>query len=461
MPLPETAAVRLLAGDKEPVRVATTANITLSGLLTVDGITLEAGDRVLVKDQTDATANGIYAAAAGAWRRAPDSQTSRSLIGGMKISVFEGTAHGGDVWRLDTHRPNIGDDDIDFSLFLNTETEDAINEARETLEAEMDAIIATGLAAGKATQAEAEAGVSNVGWMTPLRTAQNVDARLASQAEAEAGSNNTKIMTPLRVQQALDQANASALGKPITGLLLSNNAVTPNTKIDVASGSCRDDTQAVDIILSVGWTKTTASFSAGTGNGAMDTGSIAVSSAYHVFLIYNSTTEAVDILISLSATAPTMPAGFTHKRRLRNGFMTDASGFIRQGVWRADGSFQFKPGHAPTVASNRSLLNASLLSLGLPQGIKMKARALLTCTNAVDGGNPAFYYYFTDPDLGAPAAAETASGYKPIGLFVGLVVEAWTNTSGQVYTYSTNGNDADNTMSVVLQGWTDPLDPFA
>jgi hypothetical protein len=130
-------------------------------------------------------------------------------------------------------------------------------------------------------------------------------------------------------------------------------------------------------------------------------------------------------------------------------------------VWRADGSFQFKPGHAPTVASNRSLLNASLLSLGLPQGIKMKARALLTCTNAVDGGNPAFYYYFTDPDLGAPAAAETASGYKPIGLFVGAVVEAWTNTSGQVYTYSTNGNDADNTMSVVLQGWTDPLDPFA
>lgn len=48
---------------KDPVRVASTANIaTLSGLLTIDGITLVAGDRVLLKDQTTASQNGIYTA---------------------------------------------------------------------------------------------------------------------------------------------------------------------------------------------------------------------------------------------------------------------------------------------------------------------------------------------------------------------------------------------------------------
>jgi hypothetical protein len=169
-----TAAVRLLAGDKEPVRLASTSNLALAGLLTVDGVVTVAGDRVLAKDQTDATENGIYTASEGTWYRAPDASSSRSLIAGMKVAVQLGTAHGGDVWNLDTNRPDLGDDDIEFSLYLNTTIADDINAARETLVAEMDAIIATGLAAGKATQPEAEAGSSNVGWMTPLRTAQAI-----------------------------------------------------------------------------------------------------------------------------------------------------------------------------------------------------------------------------------------------------------------------------------------------
>lgn len=52
---------------------ASTGNIaTLSGLLTIDGVTLQAGDRVLVKNQTAAENNGIYIASASAWTRSPD-----------------------------------------------------------------------------------------------------------------------------------------------------------------------------------------------------------------------------------------------------------------------------------------------------------------------------------------------------------------------------------------------------
>ena len=48
---------------KNPVRVATTTNITLSGTQTIDGVALSAGNRVLVKDQSTGQNNGIYAVA--------------------------------------------------------------------------------------------------------------------------------------------------------------------------------------------------------------------------------------------------------------------------------------------------------------------------------------------------------------------------------------------------------------
>jgi len=57
---------------KTSVRVASTANLTLSGTQTIDGVAVVAGDRVLVKDQSTASGNGIYVVASGAWTRATD-----------------------------------------------------------------------------------------------------------------------------------------------------------------------------------------------------------------------------------------------------------------------------------------------------------------------------------------------------------------------------------------------------
>lgn len=67
---------------KQSVRAATTANIaTLSGTMAIDGIALVAGDRVLVKDQTTASQNGIYLVAAGAWTRSLDADSWLELTG--------------------------------------------------------------------------------------------------------------------------------------------------------------------------------------------------------------------------------------------------------------------------------------------------------------------------------------------------------------------------------------------
>jgi hypothetical protein len=66
---------------KQSVRAATTANIaTLSGTMTIDGVALVVGNRVLVKDQTTASQNGVYVVAAGAWTRADDLSTWEELV---------------------------------------------------------------------------------------------------------------------------------------------------------------------------------------------------------------------------------------------------------------------------------------------------------------------------------------------------------------------------------------------
>lgn len=58
---------------KASVRLATTANHALTGLTAIDGVTPVANDRILVKDQSTASANGIYVAAAGVWSRSVDA----------------------------------------------------------------------------------------------------------------------------------------------------------------------------------------------------------------------------------------------------------------------------------------------------------------------------------------------------------------------------------------------------
>lgn len=88
---------------KQSVRIATTANIgTLSGLLTHDGITLVANDRVLVKDQTTGSQNGIYLAASGAWTRALDADVNSEVTAGLSVMVSEGTLNKDTQWRLTT-----------------------------------------------------------------------------------------------------------------------------------------------------------------------------------------------------------------------------------------------------------------------------------------------------------------------------------------------------------------------
>jgi len=77
---------------KQPVVAATTVNITLSGAQTIDGVSVVAGDRVLVKNQTAQAENGIYVAAAGAWSRSPDADNWDELVSALVFVESGGLA---------------------------------------------------------------------------------------------------------------------------------------------------------------------------------------------------------------------------------------------------------------------------------------------------------------------------------------------------------------------------------
>lgn len=101
------------------VVVATTENINLTGLQTIDGISLSEDDRVLVKDQTDSSENGIYIVDSGAWTRSLDENTWSSFIDAV-IPVIKGTNNKNTKWVSNAGEDETGvldTTDLEFVQF--------------------------------------------------------------------------------------------------------------------------------------------------------------------------------------------------------------------------------------------------------------------------------------------------------------------------------------------------------
>jgi hypothetical protein len=106
---------------KQSVRAATTASITLSGEQTIDGVSVVAGDRVLVKNQSTGSQNGIYVCAAGSWSRATDADSDAEVTPGLFTFVEEGTANADSGWVLTTNGSiTVGTTSLAFAQFSGT-----------------------------------------------------------------------------------------------------------------------------------------------------------------------------------------------------------------------------------------------------------------------------------------------------------------------------------------------------
>jgi len=104
---------------KQSVRVATTGNITLSGTQTIDGVSLSAGDRVLVKNQTTGSENGLYVVVdGGSWTRAEDADSDSEVTAGLFTFVTEGTSYADTGWVISTNDDiTVGTTAITFTQF--------------------------------------------------------------------------------------------------------------------------------------------------------------------------------------------------------------------------------------------------------------------------------------------------------------------------------------------------------
>lgn len=102
---------------KDSVRAATDGNISLTGEQTIDGVSVVADDRVLVKNQTTPNQNGIYVASAGAWSRSSDTDTWAELVSAY-VFVEEGTSNADTGWNCTVDAGGtLGTTDVTWTQF--------------------------------------------------------------------------------------------------------------------------------------------------------------------------------------------------------------------------------------------------------------------------------------------------------------------------------------------------------
>lgn len=253
-------------------------------------------------------------------------------------------------------------------------------------------------------------------------------------------------------EQSITTGTGGQLAMPrgyIDGLTLTNNVSDANNDIDFGAGVARDSANTGNLVLTATLTKQLdAAWVAGAGGG-IDTGSKAVSTWYHCYVISNGATT--DALFSTSATAPTMPAGYTMKRRV-GVVRTNSSGNIIA-FWQKKDEFWWTSPLVNTVDATTTTLSSSSVTYtmgfcppnvcgifdvwGFNSGASLLIylRSLNSADEAVDGN-------------GTNALISGGSGHMQSD-----EIHLWTDASSQVaaraYAASTN-------MSIKTLGWVDP-----
>ena len=263
----------------------------------------------------------------------------------------------------------------------------------------------------------------------------------------------------------LAPAVSGAVAEQYTGLTLSNDGAAPGTKLDIAVGAASSDdatiTSRILMILATAYTKTTGAWAVGTGNGCLDSGTIAASTWYHVFLIERLDTSVTDILCSTSATAPTMPSNYTKKRRIGS-ILTDASVAINFFTQFPGGIFVWATPSALNVLDTDPGTSAHTATATTPNGVVTRA-SLNVCQAA---GVTATGVYIsalasadTTPSITATplvsvGADTSTSGNTPTCAQTAV----WTDTSKQ-FRFRVVTGGAGQTTRISTIGWTDQLRP--
>jgi len=247
-------------------------------------------------------------------------------------------------------------------------------------------------------------------------------------------------------------ANGSVLSAAprsyLSGLTLST-AGSSNT-MSIAAGMGMDSTNAASLVLASAFSKTTGAWAVGTGNGGLDTGTIANSTWYYFYLINNPTSGVTDIVFSTSSSAPTLPSGYTLYRYIGGGLTNGSAQWTSFRQFGDDFVWS-----APVLEFNGAgVATATIMTCTLPRGRKIRGLFRI----AAGPGANTQGMLLSDPDLAdnAPSFGTTtplsqqgissASYSGSTGDF-----PCYTNTSAQIRHREIN----TATVSIVTVGWTD------
>jgi hypothetical protein len=251
------------------------------------------------------------------------------------------------------------------------------------------------------------------------------------------------------IADASDSGNKkkAKLGAPkgyISGFLVTNNVSDANNDLDISAGYCRNADNTLDVVLAASITKRMdAAFVAGTGNGGLGNAvSKPTSGTFHVFVIYNTTTFAVDVYGDTSVSGANVPSGWAIGRRIAS-YRTDSSAnFIAVKPVERGGGEVWVP---YDVQRSGDIADTSVSSaaretyaLTVPVDIRVLAKFTAQLLNPDSNGGLKFFDLATADatvslDTGTMSlGGSVASGSAITGVRYAGEFEVMTNTSGQI-----------------------------
>lgn len=489
---------------KAPVKVATTANITLSGTQTIDGVAVVADDRVLVKDQTTTTENGVYIVSATAWSRSSDFDGNRDIRTGTIVFVTSGTVNAASAWRVTSSDPiTIGTDAITFvqntimgggDVVGTTDVQTLTNKTVIRAIAQHDEDYTLVLTDGNKTLYRSSSDSTDRQYSVPLNS--SVAFPVGQEIPGENHGSGTLTIVALSTATLYNLENAAVYdadvvipqgasyvlrkyatdawsvriiqSEPypkgyISGFLPSTDTDTDHD-INYTTGECRSSGDAFNCAPS--WSERTkqidATFAAGDDAGGMATGSVANTTLYSANLIRNDTDLTnFDICFDTSATGANTPSGWTFMRSI-DVFMTDGSANIvrRVSSETASGALEHLlydfTNEVDTTNPGTSAVTSTLATV--PQRSVLDVKAKLSVQLQDAAGDSSKQLIVTETRQNDTAPSSTVYTVKTLAsgadITASSVIELRPNASRQIR-YRVSASDTDVQVEIVSHGYTD------
>lgn len=251
------------------------------------------------------------------------------------------------------------------------------------------------------------------------------------------------------LKAAAPDATQTSTGVSFLGdqrIILSNNSVDPNSDIDFGGGRFTFDDGSGEAIVSALTKQLDSTWVAGNNQGGLDTGSKAIDTWYHSFAIHNPVNGNSDYLFSTSASSPTLPAGYTKKRRIGS-LRTDSSNNII-GFFQKGKRFQYKARITDINGVNPGV-TGTLVAITTPLGVETQAMLLAHWSTGA-----ARYLLITSPSEDNNAASSTFCTLSSSGIRSHIELLVKTNTSSQIR-HRANLSVTPALYLVFTLGWID------